>query len=109
MNILMVTMSLGIGGVETHITELTKELIRRGHRVTVASAGGVYVPEITASGASHVTLPLAGRSPIGLAQAYFGLRRLIKSGGVPAEGERKPLAKRFFQRRPPADRPGGFP
>ena len=81
MNILMVTMSLGIGGVETHITELTKELIRRGHRVTVASAGGVYVPEITASGASHVTLPLAGRSPIGLAQAYFGLRRLIKSGG----------------------------
>lgn len=39
MNILMVTMSLGIGGVETHITELTKELIRRGHRVTVASAG----------------------------------------------------------------------
>lgn len=50
MNILMVTMSLGIGGVETHITELTKELIRRGHRVTVASAGGVYVPEITASG-----------------------------------------------------------
>ena len=81
MNILMVTMSLGIGGVETHITELTKELIRRGHRVTVASAGGVYVAEITASGASHVTLPLAGRSPIGLAQAYFGLRRLIKSGG----------------------------
>ena len=81
MNILMVTMLLGIGGVETHITELTKELIRRGHRVTVASAGGVYVAEITASGASHVDLPLAGRSPIGLAQAYFGLRRLIKSGG----------------------------
>lgn len=55
MNILMVTMSLGIGGVETHITELTKELIRRGHRVTVASAGGVYVPEITAS--AHRTSP----------------------------------------------------
>lgn len=77
----MVTMSLGIGGVETHIKELASELVRRGHRVTVASAGGVYVPELEAAGVSHLTLPLASRSPLGLIKAYYGLKRAIKEAG----------------------------
>ena len=37
--ILMITMGLGIGGAETHIVELSKELHRRGYDVIVASNG----------------------------------------------------------------------
>ena len=42
MKILMTTMSFDIGGAETHILELCRELSRRGHEVTVASKGGVF-------------------------------------------------------------------
>lgn len=59
MNILMVTMAFGIGGAETYILELSKELLRRGHSVTVASSGGVYAEPAEGAGAVHVTLPLS--------------------------------------------------
>ena len=35
--ILMITMGLDIGGAETHIVELSKELKRRGYDILVAS------------------------------------------------------------------------
>ena len=41
--ILMITMGLDIGGAETHIVELSKELKRRGYDILVASSGGIYV------------------------------------------------------------------
>ena len=50
MKILMATMGLGIGGAETHIVELAKELKHQGHDIAIVSNGGVYVPEITAAG-----------------------------------------------------------
>ena len=37
-NILMVTMKMEIGGAETHILELAREMVRRGDTVTLASA-----------------------------------------------------------------------
>ena len=39
-------MGLDIGGAETHIVELSKELKRRGYDIVVASNGGIYVDEI---------------------------------------------------------------
>ena len=42
----MVLMGLEIGGAETHVVELAKELARRGHTVHIASNGGVYEKEI---------------------------------------------------------------
>ena len=42
LNILMTTMQMGFGGAETHIYELVRALIKNGHTVTVASAGGKY-------------------------------------------------------------------
>ena len=58
MKILMATMGLDIGGAETHIVELAKALQRMGHRVTIASNGGVYVPEIEAAGIRHIKVPM---------------------------------------------------
>jgi len=39
--ILMVTMGLDIGGAETHIVELSKQLKAMGHDVAVVFKGGV--------------------------------------------------------------------
>ena len=44
-NLLIVQLSLDIGGAETHIVELALELNRRGYHVVVASNGGAYVSE----------------------------------------------------------------
>ncbi len=62
MKILIATMSLGIGGAETHIVELSRELLRRGHEVVVASNGGVYVKELEEAGARHYVVPMHRRS-----------------------------------------------
>ena len=55
MKILMTTMAMDIGGAETHILELSRELCARGHDVTVASNGGAYVEELVAYGAEDLT------------------------------------------------------
>lgn len=61
MKILMATMGLDIGGAETHIVELAKELKAEGHDIVVASNGGVYVPEIVAAGTATTRSPCTRR------------------------------------------------
>jgi len=77
----MATMSMGIGGAETHILELSKALVRQGHQVTVASNGGVYVDELLAAGVGHEVIPMHRRSVMTLVKSYFALRKLIRRGG----------------------------
>ncbi|MCI8387250.1 MAG: polysaccharide pyruvyl transferase CsaB [Clostridiales bacterium] len=79
MKILMTLMGLEIGGAETHVVELSKELAARGHDITVASNGGVYVAELEHAGVRHVKLPLHSKSPSALAANLRGLRKLIKT------------------------------
>lgn len=81
MNILMVTMSLGIGGAETHILELARELVRRGHRITIASSGGIFVPALIEAGVCHIDVPLHTKRPDALAKAYRTLSRHIRAEG----------------------------
>ena len=73
MKIMMATMGLDIGGAETHIVELAKELKSEGHDIAIVSNGGVYVPEITAAGIRHYTAPLNRRSGLAMLQG----RRLL--------------------------------
>ena len=77
--ILMTTMSLGIGGAETHIVELASELKRRGEDVLVASNGGVYVREIEEKGIRHFQVPMDRRNVFCMLRSYFLLRKLIKA------------------------------
>ena len=81
MKILMVTMAMNIGGAETHILELCRELNRRGHDITLASFGGVYADELVSLGVKHVRLPLHTKHPTAVMAAYNGLKRLIRDGG----------------------------
>ncbi|MBY6275062.1 glycosyltransferase family 4 protein [Symbiobacterium thermophilum] len=76
-NILLAAMALDLGGAETHVISLARELHRRGHRVVVASAGGRMVPMLTERGIPHIVVPMASRNPLAMARAYWLLRRLI--------------------------------
>ena len=78
MKILMATMGLDIGGAETHIVELCKELKHRGHDVAVVSNGGVYLPEITAAGIRHYNAPLHRRRVQEMRQARRVLAEVIR-------------------------------
>ena len=77
MKILMATMGLDIGGAETHIVELAKELKHRGHDIVIVSNGGVYVPEAEAAGIRHYTAPLHQRSAAAMNRARRILGQVI--------------------------------
>lgn len=77
-SILMALMGLEIGGAETHVVELSRELHKQGYRVVVASNGGVYVKELTDLGIKHYTVPLNKRDVFKMAESYFMLRDIIK-------------------------------
>lgn len=77
MKILMAAMGLDIGGAETHIVELAKELRRRDHEVVIVSNGGVYVSEAEAAGIRHYAAPLHRRSAGAMNKARRVLRQVI--------------------------------
>lgn len=77
MKILFAASRMGIGGAETHIAGLASELTRRGHKIWIASAGGV-LSEFLGEGIEHIVLPLDGKTPLAAAEALCGLAKLIK-------------------------------
>lgn len=78
MNILMVTMGMGIGGAETHIIELCRALTSRGIRASVASCGGELVSSLEKIGVRHIYAPLDKKDPVSLLRSHVILSREIK-------------------------------
>lgn len=78
MNILMALMQLDIGGAETHVVELSKELKRRGHNIVIASRGGVYLPELEAAGIKHYTAPLHTKKLKDVLESRKILKKIIE-------------------------------
>ena len=74
MKVLLLTNQLDVGGIETNIVRLTKELTARGHDVLAATAGGQLVHALEAAGGTHVPLATSSRSWLGSARS---LRRLL--------------------------------
>ena len=58
--------ALNGGGVERGALEIARELVRRGHRSVVISAGGRLVPELLREGSEHLAWPLGVKSPLAL-------------------------------------------
>lgn len=79
LNILMATMQMGFGGAETHIYELCRALVRDGHTVTVASAGGRYAEMLERCGIRHVTMPLHTKNPLAVLRCRAALKKLIET------------------------------
>jgi len=80
--ILLAAMALDLGGAETHVISLARELQRRGHRVVVASAGGRMVPLLAERSIPHVMVPMSSRNPLAMLRAYWRLRRVAAEYGV---------------------------
>lgn len=58
--------ALEAGGVERGAVDLAGELVRRGHRSIVISAGGRLLHELVATGSEHIVLPIGKKSPASL-------------------------------------------
>ncbi len=78
MKILLLIDSLGVGGAETHVCDLARELARLGHDVTVASSGGECSARLKAYGVRHIKACFLRRGVIRSAIGYFRLRSLAR-------------------------------
>lgn len=70
-------MQLDIGGAETHVVELAKELKRKGLNPVVTSNGGAYVSELEACGIKHYRVPLQNKNPLNMLKSVRLLKRII--------------------------------
>ena len=77
LNILLALMQLDIGGAETHVVELAKELKRRGLNPIVTSNGGVYVQELENEGIKHYCVPLQNKNPFNMVKSAKLLKKII--------------------------------
>jgi len=79
MHIIQILPELNQGGVERGTVELSRELVKRSHRSTVISAGGVLVGEIEKEGGQHITLDVCSKNPLSFPLRVRALRRTLKS------------------------------
>lgn len=79
MKIFLTTMSMGIGGAETHIYELSLSLVERGHDVTIISAGGDFMPQLENGGVKHIYAPMNVRSFKSIAESYRIVCQAVKN------------------------------
>jgi glycosyltransferase involved in cell wall biosynthesis len=80
--ILLAAMALDLGGAETHVISLARELRRQGHKVIVASAGGRMVSMLQEAGIPHVLVPMGSRNPVDLLRAYRRLLALLTDSNI---------------------------
>lgn len=80
--ILMTLMGLEIGGAETHVVELSKELKKQGYDIIVASNGGVYEKELAEAGIRHYHVPMNQRNVFKMMRSYFLLKKIVKKEQV---------------------------
>ena len=81
-NILMLLMKLDIGGAETHVVELSKELKKRGYNIVIASNGGAYTEELEKAGIKHYTVPLQNKHPGNVMKSFKLIKKIIKDENI---------------------------
>ena len=69
---------MGSGGAQTHIFELARGLMKRGHRVVLVSSGGHLARQLAKFGARCYCLEVDARRPLSVFAAAVGLYALIK-------------------------------
>lgn len=78
MNILQILPKLDVGGVETGTVDLSKELIKKGHKVIVVSGGGKLVKNLIEMKVTHIELPVHKKSPFTIMSSIKALESIIK-------------------------------
>jgi len=80
--ILMLAMSLDIGGAETHVVGLARALKAKNWDVYVASNGGRRVRDLVEAGIPHMAAPLHSRSPLDMFKAHLVVSRAVNRYGI---------------------------
>ncbi len=78
MRILMLCDSLGLGGAETHVVTLVRELLKLRADITVISAGGEYENTLITLGVRCIRAPLTRRDPISIFRALCIIKRQMR-------------------------------
>lgn len=78
MNILLATMSLDIGGAETHVITLAEKLKKYGHTPIVVSAGGMFEDILRKNGIEHYIAPLNKKDFASISSSVELIKNLIK-------------------------------
>ena len=78
MKIIMTLMCLDIGGAETHVVELSKQLKSKGHDVIIVAAPGAYSDEAKSYGIGLVEAPLDSRDFKSMFRSYKILKSVIR-------------------------------
>ena len=81
LSVIQLLPALNGGGVERGTLEIAKELVKRGHRSIVISAGGQMVDELVNSGSEHIQLNIGRKSPFSLRHIPF-LRKYFKEENI---------------------------
>ena len=82
MNIMQVLPQMELGGVETGTLDLSRELVKLGHKVVVVSAGGKLVDELRQAGVIHYKLPVHKKSPFSMLRMVGPLSQIIEKEGI---------------------------
>ncbi|MDD4899702.1 MAG: lipopolysaccharide heptosyltransferase II [Candidatus Omnitrophica bacterium] len=82
MNILQILPELNVGGVETGTLDLSRELVKLGHKAVVVSNGGELVKELEACGAIHYRLPVQKKSIIAILRNASKLAEIIQKENI---------------------------
>jgi lipopolysaccharide heptosyltransferase II len=78
MNILQILPQLNVGGVETGTLDLSRYLVKLGHKSVVVSSGGELAREIEEHGAKHYQLPVNKKSIVSILKCVPKLVEIIR-------------------------------
>ncbi|MFG0275207.1 MAG: glycosyltransferase family 4 protein [Phycisphaerales bacterium] len=81
LTILQTLPALAGGGVERGTLEVSDEIVRRGWRSIVVSAGGRMVADLEAGGATHIAMPIGAKGPRALG-CIKRLQRILRDERV---------------------------
>ncbi|NLL83895.1 MAG: glycosyltransferase family 4 protein [Lentisphaerae bacterium] len=77
MHVVQLLPALNEGGVERGVVEINRELVKRGIKNTVISAGGRLAAQIVIDGGHHVTFDVKSKNPLTVPWRVRKLRKLI--------------------------------
>ena len=79
MTIVQLLPELNEGGVERGTVELSRELVKLGHKSIVISAGGKLQEQIDEDGGRHITLDVCSKNPLSAFWRMIKLRNLLST------------------------------
>jgi glycosyltransferase involved in cell wall biosynthesis len=84
MNILLLSNHLNIGGISSYLLSLTSGLLRRGHKIYVASSGGELEKRFIKSGSDLIYIPLKTKCEVNpkIIFSFFKLDHLLKQKNI---------------------------